>query len=91
MALAHDRPNAQVTATDKSEAALAVARANAQRLSLPNVSFVVADWYAGVPAGAVGLKLPGGASIAGVGVNSTESLLYRFLFPTRPNKSIPST
>ena len=51
LALAHDRPNAQVTATDRSEEALAVACANASRLELPNVALVAADWYEGVPSG----------------------------------------
>ena len=51
LALAHERPHAQVVATDRSEAALAVARGNASRLELRNVAFVAADWYAGVPVG----------------------------------------
>jgi release factor glutamine methyltransferase len=51
LALAHDRPDATVLATDRSEAALAVARGNAQRLKLTNVTFAAADWYAGVPPG----------------------------------------
>ncbi len=50
LALAHERPNAAVLATDNSEAALAVARANASRLGLRNIEFEIADWYAGVPA-----------------------------------------
>jgi release factor glutamine methyltransferase len=50
LALAHDRPNATVLATDRSDAALAVARNNAQRLQLTNVEFAAADWYSGVPA-----------------------------------------
>jgi release factor glutamine methyltransferase len=52
LALAHDRPKADVLATDRSEAALAVARGNAQRLGLSNVTFTAADWYTGIPAGA---------------------------------------
>jgi release factor glutamine methyltransferase len=51
LALAHDRPQAAVLATDRSEAALAVARGNAERLSLNNVTFIAADWYAGIPPG----------------------------------------
>ena len=35
--------------TDTSADALAIARANAQRLGLANVEFVAADWYDGVP------------------------------------------
>jgi len=51
LALAHDRPKAAVFATDISDAALAVARGNAQRLQLANVEFAQADWYTGIPAG----------------------------------------
>ncbi len=51
LALAHDRPNAAVTATDRSDAALSVARDNAHRLGLSNVAFAAADWYTGIPAG----------------------------------------
>ena len=51
LALAHDRPQSSIVATDRSDAALGVARDNAHRLGFPNVSFVSADWYAGVPAG----------------------------------------
>jgi release factor glutamine methyltransferase len=51
LALAHERPDAEVLATDRSDAALAVARGNAQRLKLTNVAFAAADWYAGIPPG----------------------------------------
>ena len=46
LALAKERPLAKVVATDFSAAALAVAQRNAQRLGLPNVSFVQGDWLA---------------------------------------------
>ena len=49
LALAHDRPQADVLATDRSDAALTIARSNAQRLKLTNVAFAAADWYAGIP------------------------------------------
>lgn len=49
LAIAHERPDAQVWATDVSEEALAVARTNAQRHALRNVTFLRADWFAGVP------------------------------------------
>jgi len=46
LALARERPQAQIVATDVSEAALRVADANARRLGLYNVSFILAaDWY----------------------------------------------
>lgn len=44
LALASERPLAQVTATDASAAALAVAQDNARRLGLANVAFVQGDW-----------------------------------------------
>lgn len=46
LALAQERPQARVVATDCSAAALAVARRNAQRLAIGNVSFVQGDWLA---------------------------------------------
>ena len=47
LAMAHERPQAQVIATDVG-AALAVARNNAQRLGWTNVEFVEVDWYEGL-------------------------------------------
>jgi len=46
LALAHERPRAQVLATDASSAALDVARANATRLGIGNIAFARGDWYA---------------------------------------------
>ena len=48
IAVAHERPQAQVLGTDTSDQALAVARSNAQRLALRNVQFIRANWYDGV-------------------------------------------
>jgi release factor glutamine methyltransferase len=48
LALARERPRAQIVATDVNEAALRIADANARRLGLYNVSFILADWYDGV-------------------------------------------
>lgn len=45
VALAHERPQARVTATDRSAAALTVARDNARRLGLEHVRFVQGDWF----------------------------------------------
>jgi release factor glutamine methyltransferase len=50
LAIARERPQARVLATDVSAAALAVARDNAQRLAIANVEFLESDWYASVPA-----------------------------------------
>lgn len=46
LAIAHERPQAHVVATDASVDALAVARANAQALGLSRVDFRAGDWYA---------------------------------------------
>lgn len=46
LALASERPGWQVTATDQSEAALAVASGNARALGLPDIRFLAGDWYA---------------------------------------------
>jgi len=44
LAIARERPRAQVLATDASMAALEVARRNAQRHAIGNVDFVHGDW-----------------------------------------------
>lgn len=44
LAIASVRPQANVVATDRSAAALAVARRNAQRLNLRNIEFLQGDW-----------------------------------------------
>lgn len=44
LALAFERPNARVVATDASEAALGIARENAARLGLRNVRFAHGNW-----------------------------------------------
>ncbi|PBS13505.1 protein-(glutamine-N5) methyltransferase, release factor-specific [Lysobacteraceae bacterium NML93-0792] len=46
LAVARERPDVAVLATDASEVALAVARANAQALGLSRVRFAQGDWYA---------------------------------------------
>jgi release factor glutamine methyltransferase len=46
LALAAERPQAAVVATDASPAALEVARANAARLRLHNIEFRMGDWFA---------------------------------------------
>lgn len=44
LALAAERPDWQITATDVSAAALEVARSNARRLGLTQVQFLLGDW-----------------------------------------------
>jgi len=46
LAIAHERPDAQVTATDASADALAVARRNAAKHGLARVRFLHGDWLA---------------------------------------------
>ena len=48
LSIAHERPDVEVVAVDASAAALAVARENAQRLELRNVSFLRSDWFSGL-------------------------------------------
>ncbi len=51
LAIAHEWPEAAVTATEASEAALAVARANAASLGLPaRIQFLKGDWFEPVAA-----------------------------------------
>lgn len=45
LAIAHERPNWQVTAVDQSLEALQVAEHNAQTLKITNVSFKQSDWF----------------------------------------------
>lgn len=49
LAIARERPAAQVLGVDRSEAALAVARGNADRLGIGNVAWLRSDWYAALP------------------------------------------
>lgn len=48
LAIAKERPGCNVTATDVSDAALTVARENANRHALPNIEFLCGDWTAPV-------------------------------------------
>jgi release factor glutamine methyltransferase len=45
LSIGHSRPDVAVTAVDASEAALEVARENAQRLGVVNVSFLRSNWF----------------------------------------------
>lgn len=45
LALAFERPHWEITAIDKSEAALAVARENAQALNIHNIRFYHSNWF----------------------------------------------
>lgn len=46
LAIARERPQARLVATDRSSDALALASRNAHRLQIDNVEFVQGDWYA---------------------------------------------
>ena len=48
LAVAKERPNCIVTATDASDAALVVARENANRHAVPNIDFLSGNWTAPV-------------------------------------------
>jgi release factor glutamine methyltransferase len=50
VAIAHQRPDAQVTASDRSTAALQIAARNAAR-NQSAVVFIESDWYAAIPPG----------------------------------------
>jgi len=50
IALAHERPRARIMGTDVSNAALAVARRNAERLGVRNVEWAIVDWFEGLDA-----------------------------------------
>lgn len=45
LAIASERPHCRVTAVERSEAALAVARENGRRLGLGNVVFLAGSWF----------------------------------------------
>jgi release factor glutamine methyltransferase len=48
LAIASERPKWQITACDRSEAALHMARSNAHRLGLKNVNFAKSNWFAAI-------------------------------------------
>lgn len=49
LALAQERPLWHIVATDRSAAALAVARENARSLKISNIEFLLSDWFLRVP------------------------------------------
>jgi len=51
LSLAHALPNAQVYATDISDAALKLAQTNAEQNKIKNVTFIKSDVYKGIPSG----------------------------------------
>ncbi|MES1926517.1 peptide chain release factor N(5)-glutamine methyltransferase [Salinisphaera sp. T31B1] len=48
LALARERPHWRLTATDRSDSALSVARGNAARLGLGHVTFAAGDWFGAI-------------------------------------------
>nr|WP_255534733.1 peptide chain release factor N(5)-glutamine methyltransferase [Polynucleobacter sp. JS-Polo-80-F4] len=53
LAIAHEVPGAQLTATDQSEAALAIAKTNAKLLNVATrVQFLLGSWYEAIEEGA---------------------------------------
>ena len=57
LAIASERPELNVLAVDNSETALEVAKTNAERLQIHNLSFLKSDWLSQVPEGQYGLIL----------------------------------
>lgn len=49
IALAHERPQWQLHATDTSAAALTIANNNAKHYNLPNIKFYLGSWYDALP------------------------------------------
>ena len=49
LAIARERPRSRVLGVDRAHAAVELAKSNAQRLAIANASFIVADWFEGVP------------------------------------------
>ena len=49
LALASSRPDWTIMACDKYEATLAVARDNAKRLNLHNITYILSDWFNAIP------------------------------------------
>lgn len=49
LALAYEKPNWTIIATDKSIAALDIARQNATKLNLTNIQFLCSDWFDCIP------------------------------------------
>lgn len=49
LALAHEKPHWDISACDSSEAALQVARDNAERLQLETIHFYQSDWFSALP------------------------------------------
>lgn len=49
LAIAHERPRARVVGADVAQAAVALARRNAERLAIGNAVFVESDWFARIP------------------------------------------
>lgn len=50
LALAKERPDAHITAVDKSVAALAITQRNREKLRLMNVALLESDWFSGLDA-----------------------------------------
>lgn len=57
LAIAQERPRTEVLATDRSAAALVVARKNAERMKLASVRWLQSDWYAELPTGGARFEL----------------------------------
>ena len=45
LSLAKEKPNCSITATDQSNAALNIAKQNAEKNKIPNIEFIQSDWF----------------------------------------------
>jgi len=50
LALASERPDCEVLGVDRIEAAVALAQSNADRLAIPNATFILSHWFDALPA-----------------------------------------
>jgi release factor glutamine methyltransferase len=49
LALAHERPDASITATDISQKSLQIAKKNARKHDIKNITFLQSDWFSNIP------------------------------------------
>ncbi len=63
--LAAERPQANVVATDLSQAALSIAKENAERHHVSNVCFIQSDWFENIPSNQFDLIVSNPPYIAG--------------------------
>jgi release factor glutamine methyltransferase len=73
LAIAHCRPRCSVLGVDVSAPALALARSNAQRLDIPNATFIESDWFDDVPLEAFALIVSNPPYVANNDIHLTQA------------------